>query len=143
MPTYRNDGTSAQIVDDLNGKSVSVDPGNTIETYEFKVRPDFIKLDDDPLFNPNIVTTIVSHIGMAGDEELILDPETMWIRIWKVVSATIIVFLQVNTNLPSLVTLQAGDSIDYQIGGRAEKLILNFSLTGSCQVIESKVELGG
>ena len=50
MPTFRNDGSVSVSVEDINGKSVFVEPGKSIQTYKILPSP-FVKTADTPYFS--------------------------------------------------------------------------------------------
>ena len=48
MPEYRNDGLSPRIVSGLSGLSITVRPGESVETYNILVGPRWTKISDEP-----------------------------------------------------------------------------------------------
>ena len=84
MPTYQNNGSQAQHVDDIKGYRVTVAPGETVETYRHYILPDFAKTADAPYWNPVTAITNVLSGSPAVDQTVVLDPETRWIKIWLI-----------------------------------------------------------
>ena len=141
MPTYTNNGSSARLIENLSGKTVSVGPGEEIETYKFYDLTDFDLDSDDPLFNPENIVTQVAHIGPAGEEDVPIAIGTKNVKIRAIVTATIAVYLQSSANSPSIAILGPGEVADIPLDSRATNLTLLFSQAGSCQVIASTEEL--
>lgn len=139
MPTYRNDSsTTAYLVKNTAGQQVSVEPGDTIQTYQILDSiPDMTEISETPYWNPAKGTHDITSSG--DDVEVTLDSATDEVEIWNDSSAEITIYLNSKSNTPGLRVPIGTSRIIKQLRDRVSKLILAVSAaisSGECTVTE-------
>ena len=125
MPTYRNDGSSAFSVEDTNGNSGFVSPGQIVETYKILPSP-FVKTADTPYFSLTKVREAAfsspgTKTGLLGCSVIRLKANDSGITIKCNVAAN-----------PNEFSLPVGTAIDIKNEGEIESLV--FIGTGTVQI---------
>ncbi len=139
MPTYRNDGNSHIHVVNTEGGNRMLGPGESVETYIYQSNPDLTKTAETPYWNPVAAVTTVSSTGVGDDQEITLNAATDTVKIWSVDPGRVVtVYLEAEANTPPVAIIRSGDMAIIKVAGRASKLVLKFSVTGSCEVFEVK-----
>ena len=116
MPTYRNDGSSAFSVEDTNGNSGFVSPGQIVETYKILPSP-FIKTSDSPYFPLVKVyeaafTTPGTKTGLIGCKIIRLTAGAEGITVTANAAAN-----------PFVLSLIDGTAMDIENSGEIESLV--------------------
>ena len=116
MPTFRNDGAAAISVEGVNGNSVFVEPGRSVETFKILGSP-FTKTSDTPYFSLTKVreaafTSPGTKTGLLGCSVIRLTAKASGITIKCNVAA--------NTNEFSL---PSNTAIDIKNNGEIESLV--------------------
>lgn len=141
MPTYQNDGNQVHQVENLAGNPVTINPGETIETYRHYSLAGLVKTADTPYYNPHTALTKLSFSNADDEKTHVLNAETKKVRIQKVSSGlTVDVYLQAKANTPPVLLEHDADdgAADIEINGMATQLILDPDDAGFCQVVEFK-----
>jgi hypothetical protein len=133
MPTYKNETTEL-----VATEGIRFEPGQMHMTTLILTDPRLTKLSDEPFYNPTAAIHPLVSSGVGDDQEVILDPKTREIRVWKVLGATVNVFLN---SLDAHSSAKLGEDYETEIRlvrGRVSKVIVQFSAGGSCELVEVK-----
>ena len=125
MPTFRNDGSVSVSVEDINGKSVFVEPGKSIQTYKILPSP-FVKTADTPYFSLTKVREAAfsspgTKTGLLGCSVIRLTAKTTGITIKCNLAAN-----------PNEFSLPSNTPIDIKNNGEIESLV--FIGSGEVQI---------
>ena len=133
MPTYTYSGTTAKTFRFLSEKLVTVEPGESFETYEYQTDSDLTKTADTPLYNPIAASTLVTLSSTAADH--VLNDDTTKILIVSI-TGTVTAKPQVDTAIAVL--LDASSSDPAVLIPREKKYFdrLRLSGSGTCTVME-------
>lgn len=130
---YRNNSQNVYSVYNTDNHTISVKPGEYVDSYVFYDYEDFDVIDDyDDLYNPITAITEVS-LGAATDH--VLHADTKKILIIKVTD-TITVRPQVDTAVPLLLNMTVNDPIIVIERERNWYTKLRVSGSGTCTIME-------
>lgn len=131
MPTYKNNTLYA-----VAEKGIHFAPGETHKTEYTLSDARLTKLLDTPYYNPTIAIHDLTSTGPDDDKTVTLNASTTEIMIWKIVGATVTVYLN-DVDAGVTVSLPEGYEIALnELKGRVIQVILVFSHGGTCEVVE-------
>lgn len=137
--TYRNDSSGTIWLKNTQGKNVAVAPGESIETYHVYNKSGLTKTSGTPYFNPIVARHSVASTGEGDDQWVELNVSaTTHVLVYKVAGANVTVFYEHTENTPAVAVLRPGDRFRADHGGRVGWLVLQFSSTGTCEVVETR-----
>jgi hypothetical protein len=141
MPTYKNN-TNETISVNVFGGTVYVNPGQTYITEYIINGSALTLLSATPYYNPVVNWHRVVSTGPGDDKTVNLDiNKTKTARILKInTTGNIDVYLRSTNNYPPiLLDWNVMDPIaDISIDGKCDCMILQFSASGNCYIVELK-----
>lgn len=139
MPTYRNDSTTTSyLLKNIGGKTVQVDRGDTIQTYEILSQDGLTQIDPAPYWNPVLANASVVFTAAGSKTVAIADlAQVQAVKIWQVSGCNVEVYRRDQANTPSACKLRPGDSATLTLRGRTDQLVLVADGAGACTVIQS------
>ena len=140
MPTYKNESGTVREVLNIHGNLDYIRQGETVETEDFISYNGYVKISDEPLYNPIVAHSSIVSTGIGDDQELDVSDGTKYIKIWEITGGPVTFFWHALGNVPGL-ELDKNQECIFELKDRAEKLIFQFASTGSCSVLKSKIKL--
>lgn len=142
MPTIRNDGTIGQMVEGVDGKMTSLQPGEIMVTYSKSAQslPGITVISPAPYYNPAAASSFPASAGPGDDKEVALQARTASVEVINASQlATISLYIDSLDNLPCLNVVPQSRRIIDNLRDHASKLILQFSgafAEGECIVTQ-------
>jgi hypothetical protein len=139
MPTYRNDTEVSYKVKDTDNREQTIQPGDSIQTYQMLDIPGITLTAAAPYFNPSEGVHDVTSTGPGDDKTIIFDPSTKEIEIWNESEADITCFLRATANTPGLKILANSIRNISELEGLADRVVLQFTavvIFGQCYLTE-------
>lgn len=103
MPVYRNDGTTSFIARNTSGKTITVNPGDIIITYEIVTATGATRISEAPYWNPANEVTEVTSTGSGYRQDITLNVLTDSVEIFNGSAQEITVYLNDVANMPGLI----------------------------------------
>ena len=131
MPTYKNE-TAYPVAE----KGIYFAPGQTHKTDYILTDSRLTKLLDSPYYNPTLAIHSLISTGPDDDKTVTLNTNTTEVLIWKIVGATVSVYLN-HTDAGLTIALPEGYEVTLpEIKGRVTTILLKFAHGGTCELVE-------
>lgn len=131
MPTYKN-----ETVELIATEGFVFQPGQSHMTRTVLEDIRLTKTSDEPYYNPTVAIHDITSTGAADDQEIVLDPITSEVKIWKVSGSTVVSVFLNSLGAEITAKLEEDYEVEVAVKGYVTKIILQFSHGGTCELIE-------